>query len=84
MLKGQLADASLNEVLKGFVLLHIDLTKPAEGSSEAVAADKFGVRSIPDLRILAPDGTERKKVQARQAALARRVQMNLRLLQYYR
>ena len=68
MLSGQLADASLKEVLKEFVLLHIDLTKPAAGSSESVTADKFNVKSIPDLRILAPDGTERKRVTARQAA----------------
>lgn len=57
----------LAETLKGFVLLHVDLTKPADGSPAANAADKYGVKYLPDLRILSADGTVKSTVEARDA-----------------
>jgi len=63
-----LADPKLQEVLKDFVLLHVDLTDPGAGSPASKAAEKFGVRSIPDLRILAPDGSQKQLVDSREAA----------------
>ena len=68
MLAGQLADPKLAETLKKFVLVHIDLTDPPKGSPAEKAAAKYGIRSIPDLRILAADGTVKANIEARDAA----------------
>ena len=62
-----MADPTLAETLKGFVLLHVDLTKPPDGSPAANTADEYGVKYLPDLRILAADGTVRATVGARDA-----------------
>jgi hypothetical protein len=63
-----LADASLAETLKKFVLVHIDLTDPPKGSPAEQAAAKYGIRSIPDLRILGADGSVKSMVESRSAA----------------
>jgi thiol:disulfide interchange protein len=63
-----LADAQVQEVLKGFVLLRMDLTERGGDSPAQQAAAKFGVRFIPDVRILAADGSEKQKVEARTSA----------------
>lgn len=65
MLAGQLADPKLAETLKKFVLVHIDLTDPPKGSAAEKAAAKYGIRSIPDLRILAADGSVKQMVESR-------------------
>lgn len=63
-----MADARVQQLLGGFVLLKMDLTARDPNTPAMKAATKFGVESIPDLRVLAPDGTERSRVEAREAA----------------
>ena len=63
-----MADATLAETLKGFVLVHVDLTEPRDGSPAANAADKYGVKYLPDLRVLSADGAVKATVEARDAA----------------
>ena len=63
-----MADAKLGETLKGFVLVHVDLTEPKDGSPAANTADKYGVKYLPDLRVLAADGAVKATVEARDAS----------------
>jgi hypothetical protein len=73
-----LADAKLQETLKGFVLLHIDLTDPGKGSPASAAAQSYKVEYLPDLRILSADGTVKSTVEARDAeGLARELKAAL-------
>lgn len=65
MLAGQLADPKLADTLKKFVLVKVDLTDPPKDGPAQKAASKYGVRSIPDLRILGADGTVKQHVESR-------------------
>ena len=57
-LSGQLASADFEELAKGFVLVKVDLTDRSEGNPNRPIAAQYGVRGIPDIRILSAEGKE--------------------------
>jgi hypothetical protein len=62
-----LADAKVQEELKGFVLYFADLTERNQDSPASKMAQKFGIQYIPDLRVLKPDGSTKTVIEAREA-----------------
>ncbi|MCE9584016.1 MAG: hypothetical protein K8T20_16145 [Planctomycetes bacterium] len=48
----------MQSILGGFVLVKMDLTDRSTANPAREVAKRFGVRSIPDMRVLAADGKE--------------------------
>ncbi|NUN48168.1 MAG: hypothetical protein HUU15_04975 [Candidatus Brocadiae bacterium] len=68
MLDGQLADPSVADVLKTFVLLRIDLTDRSASNPARAVAQQYQVGTIPDLRVLDAEGRVTATVRARSAS----------------
>lgn len=52
------------KVLASFVPVKIDLTDRSATTPQAAVAMKYGVRYLPDLRVLSPDGAELGTIDA--------------------
>lgn len=48
----------MQSILGSFVLVKMDLTDRSTANPAREVAKRFGVRSIPDMRVLAADGKE--------------------------
>lgn len=62
-------DAEVQELLKSFVAIKVDLTDRSESNPSRAVFTKYGGRQIPDVRILSSDGQEVARPQTTKAAI---------------